>query len=177
VPEYPDIEVYIDCLKPRVLGQSLERVRLFNPFLLRTYDPPLEAIHGKPVLALSRLGKRIVFHFEDELYAVLHLMIAGRLHWKPVGARPPGKIGLAAFDFPTGSLTLTEAGSKRRASLFIVRGRSALAAHDPGGLEVMTATPDEFAAVLVRENRASSAASATRTPMRSFSAPACRHWC
>ncbi|MBX7102825.1 MAG: hypothetical protein K1X57_02010 [Gemmataceae bacterium] len=153
MPEYPDIEVYIDCLKPRVLGQTLERVRLFNPFLLRTYDPPVEAIHGKPVLALSRLGKRIVFHFDDELYAVLHLMIAGRLHWKPAGARPPGKIGLAAFDFPTGSLTLTEAGSKRRASLYIVRGRSALAAHDPGGLEVIGATPEQFAAVLVRENR------------------------
>src|SRR5262245_42750265 len=122
MPELPDIVLYIECLQPRVLGQPLNKFRLVNPFLLRSVDPPIREAEGKKVADLRRLGKRIVFALEDELFLVLHLMIAGRLHWKPPGAKPPGKVGLAAFDFATGSLSLTEAGSKRRASLYLVRG-------------------------------------------------------
>src|SRR6516165_10656239 len=132
MPELPDIVVYLDCLEPRVKGQALEKVRLASPFLLRTVEPPINAIFGKQVLRLSRLGKRIVFSLEDELFLVLHLMIAGRLHWKPAGAKIPGKVGLAAFDFPTGTLLLTEAGSKKRASLYLVKGANELARHNPG---------------------------------------------
>src|SRR5271165_7113059 len=133
MPELPDIVVYLDCLKPRVLGQCLERVRLVNPFLLRTVEPAIKEAEGRKVIGLRRLGKRIVFALEADLFLVLHLMIAGRLHWKKPGARPPGRIGLAAFDFPSGTLTLTEAGSKRRASLHLVRGEAELAKHNPGG--------------------------------------------
>src|SRR5438128_190311 len=114
MPELPDIVVYLDCLKPRVTGQVLDKIRLASPFLLRTALPPLESVFGKRVLGLQRLGKRIVFGLEEELFLVLHLMIAGRLHWKPVGAKIAGKVGLAAFDFATGTLMLTEAGSKKR---------------------------------------------------------------
>jgi formamidopyrimidine-DNA glycosylase len=152
MPELPDIMVYLDCLKPRVVGQALERTRLINPFLLRTFDPPIREIDRRSVIGLRRLGKRIVFAFDDELFLILHLMIAGRLHWKKKGAKPPGKIGLAAFDFPTGTLTLTEAGSKRRASLHLVRGETELAKHNPGGLEVLDASLEQFTAVLIREN-------------------------
>jgi formamidopyrimidine-DNA glycosylase len=152
VPELPDVTVYIEALRPRVQGRVLERVEVVSPFLLRTFDPPLEATHGRTVEGLFRLGKRIVWSLGDELYLVLHLMIAGRLHWKPPGTRPPGKVGLAAFHFATGTLTLTEAGSKKRASLHVVRGREALAAHDPGGLEVLDANLDAFSAALTREN-------------------------
>jgi formamidopyrimidine-DNA glycosylase len=152
VPELPDVVVYIDCLRPRVVGKSLDRVRISNPFLVRTYDPPLDAAEGKAVRGLRRLGKRIAFELDDELFLVLHLMIAGRLHWKPRGAKPPGKIGLAAFDFPDGTLILTEAGTKRRASLHVVRGEDALAAHRPGGLEVLDADPTAFRAVLRTHN-------------------------
>lgn len=152
MPELPDIVVYLECLQPRVGGQILQRIRLFNPFLLRSVDPPIDDAYGKRVVGLRRLGKRIVLALEDSLFLVIHLMIAGRLHWKPLGAKPPGKIGLAAFDFPTGTLTLTEAGSKRRASLTLVRGDAALAEHNPGGLEVLDAGEQQFCAALQCEN-------------------------
>jgi formamidopyrimidine-DNA glycosylase len=152
MPELPDILVYIDCLRPRIEGQRLERVRLANPFLLRSVQPPITAVEGRMVHGLRRLGKRIVIGVEPDLFLIVHLMIAGRLHWKPLGAKPPGKVGLAAFDFPTGTLTLTEAGSKRRASLYLVRGETELAQHDPGGLEVLDADEDHFSVALRREN-------------------------
>lgn len=152
MPELPDIIVYLDCLRPRVLDQPLEQVRLLNPFLLRTFEPPIQEAKGRNVIGLRRLGKRIVFELEGELFLVLHLMIAGRLHWKKHGAKPPGKIGLAAFDFPTGTLTLTEAGSKRRTALHFVHGEQALAPHNPGGLEVLDADEAQFKSALVREN-------------------------
>ena len=152
MPELPDIVVYLDCLEPRVKGQALEKVRLASPFLLRTVEPPINAIFGKQVLRLSRLGKRIVFSLGDELFLVLHLMIAGRLHWKPAGAKIPGKVGLAAFDFATGTLLLTEAGSKKRASLYLVKGANELARHNPGGLEVLEADEASFRAALIKEN-------------------------
>jgi formamidopyrimidine-DNA glycosylase len=152
MPEYPDIIVYIERLQARIEGQPLERVRLVSPFLLRTFDPPIASVEGKKVLGLRRLGKRIVWALESDLFLVIHLMIAGRLHWKPRGAKVPGKVGLAAFDFPMGTLTLTEAGSKKRASLHLLRGEPALAAHNPGGLEVLDAGADAFREVLVREN-------------------------
>jgi formamidopyrimidine-DNA glycosylase len=152
MPELPDIVVYLDCLKPRIQGQRLERVRMASPFLLRTVEPPLDAAFGQTVVGLRRLGKRIVLALESDLFLVLHLMIAGRLHWKKAGARPPGKVGLAAFDFATGTLVLTEAGSKRRASLHLVRGEAELALHNPGGLEVLDAAEPAFHAALLREN-------------------------
>jgi len=157
VPELPDIEVYLTCLRERVLNTRLRRIRLISPFVLRSVEPPIEAIDGLQVLGLSRLGKRIVLEIQDELLIVIHLMIAGRLRWaqstaKP-GARPPGKIALAAFEFDTGTLFLTEAGVKKRASLHVVAGRDALAEHDPGGIEPLTCTPDEFRNALTRENR------------------------
>jgi len=152
MPELPDIVVYIERLRPRVRGQVLRRVRLASPFLLRTFDPPLETAHSKRVLDVRRLGKRIVFGLEADLFLVLHLMIAGRLHWKEAGAKLPAKVGLAAFDFSSGTLILTEAGSKRRASLHVVRGEVALAQHNPGGLEVVEATEAQFGESLLREN-------------------------
>jgi formamidopyrimidine-DNA glycosylase len=152
MPELPDIVVYLECLEKRVLGQPLERARVVSPFLVRSFEPPLKEIEGKSVRGLRRLGKRLVFACDDELFLVLHLMIAGRLHWKPHGAKLPGKIGLAAFDFPNGTLVLTEAGTKKRASLFVVRGEEGLAAHNPGGLEVLTADLPAFRKALTREN-------------------------
>jgi formamidopyrimidine-DNA glycosylase len=152
MPELPDITLYIEALERRVVGQRIEAIRVRSPFLVRTYDPPLSAIEGKTVREIRRLGKRIVFGFEDDLWLILHLMIAGRLHWKDRGAKFPGKGGLAAFDFPNGTLLLTEAGSKHRASLHLVRGVDALREHDPGGLDVFAATINEFAAALRREN-------------------------
>jgi formamidopyrimidine-DNA glycosylase len=152
MPELPDIEVYLDALRPRVQGQPLEAVRLGSPFLLRTVEPPVGAFLGRRVSGLRRLGKRIVLGFEGELFAVLHLMIAGRLHWKARGAKIPGKVGLAAFDFPAGTLTLTETGTKKRASLHLVAGEAALAAYDPGGLEVLTADLEVFRAALAAES-------------------------
>src|SRR3954469_25421040 len=150
MPELPDIVVYIDALKPRIEGQRLERVRIISPFLLRTVDPPIFDAEGRKVVGLRRLGKRIVVELESELFLVFHLMIAGRLQWKERGAKPPGKVGLAAFDFSTGTLVLTEAGSKRRASLYLVRGEDELARHDPGGLEVLDADAAAFRAALRR---------------------------
>ena len=152
MPELPDIELYLRALTPRIVDQRLERVRLASPFLLRSIEPPTDAVIGRKILALRRVGKRIVWVFEDDLFAVFHLMIAGRFRWKELGAKVPGKVGLAAFDFANGTLLLTEAGSKRQASLYIVRGEEALRSHDPGGLEVLTATPDAFVAALRREN-------------------------
>ena len=152
MPELPDIVVYLEALQPRVVGQVLRKLRLASPFLLRTFDPPREAVESKLVVELRRLGKRIVMALEDELFLVLHLMIAGRLHWKESGARIPTKVGLAAFDFPAGTLTLTEAGSKKRASLHIVKGEAALTAFDPGGLEVLEASTAEFRERLLKEN-------------------------
>jgi formamidopyrimidine-DNA glycosylase len=152
MPELPDIEVYLDCLRPRVVGQLLQRIRIANPFLLRTVDPPLIDAEGRTVVGVRRLGKRIVFALDPDLFLVLHLMIAGRLHWKPAGAKPPGKVGLAAFHFATGTLILTEAGSKRRASLHLVRGEADLSQHNPGGLEVLEADATAFRKALRREN-------------------------
>ena len=152
MPELPDILLYLHALRPRVVGQRVERVRLANPFLLRSIEPPLQSVEDRRVQDLHRLGKRIVFELEGDLFLVLHLMIAGRLRWKPRGAAVPGKVGLLAFDFEAGTLILTEAGSTRRASLYVVNGRAALKEHDPGGLEVLGASPPEFARVLVREN-------------------------
>ncbi len=152
MPELPDIVVYIEALENRILAQVLDRVRLANPFLLRSVDPPLPAVHGKTVRRLERLGKRIAIGLDDDLWLVLHLMIAGRLHWKPKGAKLPGRRGLAAFDFSSGTLILTEAGSERRASLHLVRGRDALAALNPAGLEVLDASLEAFSAALLSDN-------------------------
>jgi formamidopyrimidine-DNA glycosylase len=152
VPELPDITVYLERLRPRIEGQVLVKAELASPFLLRTVDPPLAELEGCRIESLCRLGKRIVWCFAGERYLVLHLMIAGRLYWKPVAARLPGKIGLAAFRFAAGTLMLTEAGSKRRASLHVLRGREALGRHDPGGLDVFAADIAAFAAALTREN-------------------------
>ena len=150
MPELPDIVLYLEALAPRVLNQPLERVRIGNPFLVRTPTPPLSEAERRRVIGLHRMGKRIVFVMEGDLFLVLHLMIAGRLRWREQGAALPGKAGLAAFDFPTGTAILTEAGSKRQASLHVVAGSAALAALDPGGLEVLGSTLHEFAGQLRR---------------------------
>jgi len=144
--------VYLEALQRRILNQPLEELRLGSPFLLRTVRPPVDQLKGRRVVALKRIGKRIVFGFEGDLWLVLHLMIAGRLHWRERGARLVRKIGLAAFDFPPGTLILTEAGTKRRASLHLVQGEQALAALDPGGLEVLGSVPEQFAKTLTRRN-------------------------
>ena len=152
MPELPDIELYLHALRPRILNQRLERIRVASPFLVRSVDPPIDQVYGKKVIGLRRLGKRLVWAFEGDLFLVIHLMIAGRFRALDRGAKIPGKVGLAAFDFPDLSLILTEAGSKRRASLYLVRGEQELAGHDPGGLEVLTSTVAEFGAALTREN-------------------------
>jgi formamidopyrimidine-DNA glycosylase len=152
MPELPDITIYLEALEQRILGQELAGVRIGNPFILRTFDPPLEAAHGKTVRELRRIGKRISIGLEGDLWLVLHLMIAGRIHWKPRGARLAGKNNLAAFDFPNGTLLLTEAGSKRRAALYLLQGLESLTQQDPGGLEVLTANRDAFEDALRREN-------------------------
>ena len=153
MPELPDISAYITALEPRILGQPLLQVRVASAFLLRTATPPLTEAEGKSVRELRRLGKRIAFGFEDDLWLVLHLMIVGRLHWRAPGGRLAGRNALAAFDFPSGTLVLTEAGSKRRASLHVVGGVSALEAINPGGVEVLACSLEEFRAGLVCENR------------------------
>jgi formamidopyrimidine-DNA glycosylase len=152
MPELPDITVYIEALETRVTGQTLDRIRIAKPFLLRSVDPPISAAQGKRVMGVRRMGKRIVLELEDDLFLVIHLMIAGRLRWLPAGGKVPGKIGLAAFDFPNGTLILTEAGSKRRASLWLVRGEESLEQFKRGGLEVLDSTVDEFTERLTREN-------------------------
>jgi len=152
VPEYPDIVAYLEALRPRIVGQRLERVRVSSPFLLRTFEPPIRAAEGRVVHGLRRLGKRIVFELEGELYLVLHLMIAGRLRWRPSGTKPPGRIGLAALDFAPGTLLLTEASSKKRASLHLVEGEARLGSYDPGGLEVLAADLEAFRERLAAES-------------------------
>ncbi len=153
MPELPDITAYLTALDPRVLHQPLEHIRIASPFLLRTIDPPLSLLEGKRVLSLRRIGKRIVFGLEDDLWLVVHLMIAGRLHWKAAAAKLSGRNNLAAFDFPHGSLVLTEAGAKRRASLHAFRGEENLRGLDPGGIDVFTANLDQFRSALALENR------------------------
>lgn len=186
MPELPDVELYLHALRTRIVGQRLERVRLATPFLVRSVDPPLEDAFGHTVVGLRRIGKRIVWQFDDELFVVIHLMIAGRFRWHAHSSEPgaaakggrtrapkrraspapadgaaqakaepvkiPGKIGLSAFDFSNGTLLLTEAGSKRRASLYVVRGETELAGLDPGGIEVLSSTVNEFGDALTREN-------------------------
>jgi formamidopyrimidine-DNA glycosylase len=152
VPELPDIVVYIEALEKRIVGKVLEEIRLVSPFLLRTTDPPLLSAQGKHVLEVRRVGKRIAIGLEDQLWMVLHLMIAGRLHWQKRGAKVSRPRGLAAFDFSNGTLVWTEAGSKKRASLHMARGEAGLAALDPGGLEVLEADLDAFAIVLTSAN-------------------------
>jgi len=153
VPELPDISAYISALEPRVLGQTLERVRLASVFLLRTVDPPLASVEGRTVTALRRIGKRIGIGLDGNLWLVLHLMIAGRLHWRPTGAKLSGRQHLAGFDFPHGTLVLTEAGSKRRASLYVLRGEEGLRDIDPGGVEIFATDLEGFRAALSAENR------------------------
>ena len=152
MPELPDVVVYLEALERRILGRRLERLRLASPFVLRTVDPPVSALAGHRVLSLRRMGKRLVWGLEDDFFIVIHLMIAGRLRWGVAGAKAPGKIGLAAFDFDDGTLLLTEAGSKRRASLHLVAGESALAGFDRGGLEPLEAEEAEFVGRLRLEN-------------------------
>lgn len=152
MPELPDIAVYLAALARRVAGRRLLGVRVASPFLLRTFDPPLESAANRVVERLRRIGKRIAFGLEGDLWLVLHLMIAGRLHWKPPRAALAGKSALATFDFEHGSLVLTEAGHKRRAGLWVVAGEAALAEHDPGGIDPLAASEAEFAAAITREN-------------------------
>lgn len=153
MPELPDISAYLTALEPRILGQRLEAVRLASPFLLRTVQPSIRAIEGQTVRSLGRIGKRIVLEFDSGTWLVLHLMIAGRLHWRSAGAKLGGKNNLAAFDFAEGSLVLTEAGSKRRASLHLFDSREGLQSIDPGGIEVFDADLDAFRGALSAENR------------------------
>jgi formamidopyrimidine-DNA glycosylase len=152
MPELPDITVYVEALDRHVVGHVVERVRIIKPFVLRTFDPPVAAVVGRRIVGVSRIGKRIVIAAESDLFVVIHLMIAGRLKWAAAGAKAPGKSGLAAFDFSHGSLILTEAGSKRRASITVLRGREALASVDRGGAEVLDITLTDFAARLRLEN-------------------------
>jgi formamidopyrimidine-DNA glycosylase len=153
MPELPDIAAYITALEARILGQPLEHVRIASVFLLRTVDPPLSSVEGRTVRALRRIGKRIAIGVDEELWLVLHLMIAGRLHWKPPRAKLGGRNALAAFDFPGGSLVLTEAGTKRRASLHVLRGEESLKAIDPGGVEIFETDLNGFRDALTVENR------------------------
>lgn len=153
MPELPDISAYLTALEPRVVGKTLLAVRIASPLLLRTARPPVSAVEGKVVRSLRRIGKRIVFVFDDELFLVLHLMIAGRLHWRSPGVKLGGRNNLAAFDFEDGSLLLTEAGTKRRASLHVVQGEEALRDLDPGGADVLALNLPEFQAALIGENR------------------------
>jgi formamidopyrimidine-DNA glycosylase len=153
MPELPDITAYISALETRIIGQPLLRARLNSPFLLRTAEPPLSAVEGHMVRSIERIGKRVAIGMANDLWLVIHLMIAGRLHWRAAGAKLGGRNNLAAFDFPAGTLLLTEAGTKRRASLHVLRGDQALRDIDPGGLEVFAADLPAFRAALTRENR------------------------
>jgi formamidopyrimidine-DNA glycosylase len=152
MPELPDITIYIEALQKRIIGRQLDRVRLGNPFLVRTAEPPLTSAFGRDVIDIHRVGKRIAIGLEGGLWLVLHLMIAGRLHWRDAGAKLAGKISLAAFDFPNGTLVLTEAGTQRRASLHVVEGSAGLRALDPGGLDVLEANLGQFSARLTAAN-------------------------
>ena len=148
MPELPDVELYLAALRPRVIGRTIEQVRVASPFFVRTYDPPLSGITGHEIVSLSRLGKRLVFALDGDLFVVVHLMIAGRLRWRERGATIPAKLGLAAFDFAEATLLFTEAGSKKQASLHVVRGEPAVAAMDPGGADVETLSAEAFATAL-----------------------------
>jgi formamidopyrimidine-DNA glycosylase len=152
VPELPDVEVYLERLAPLVLQQPLEQLIVRSPFVLRSVTPPISEAQGKRVVGLRRMGKRIVLALEDDLYLVIHLMIAGRLRWRPPGTRPAGRLGLAAFEFPTGVLLLTEAGTKRRASIHLVRGTAALTEFERGGIEVLETDLEAFTERLTSEN-------------------------
>jgi len=152
VPELPDVELYLGALRPRVIGRAVRKTRVASPFFVRTFDPPLSALEDRVVTSLARVGKRLVFGFEDDLFAVVHLMIAGRLRWLEPGAKIPAKLGLAAFDFDHATLLFTEAGSRKRASMHVVRGAAAVEALDPGGVDVLTMTPAAFAAALTAGN-------------------------
>jgi formamidopyrimidine-DNA glycosylase len=152
MPELPDITIYLEALAPRIVGQPLERARIVSPSLLRTVDPPLSAAEGRRVVGLRRLGKRIVWEMEGNIFLVFHLMIAGRFKWRPEGTKSPARVGLASFDFPSGTLLLTEASSKKRASLYVVAGESALQQHDPGGLDVLNSDVATFGERLQSES-------------------------
>ena len=152
MPELPDVTVYVEALRERIVGARLERLRLATPFVLRSVDPPVNEVTGRRVEGVRRLGKRVVIELEDERFVVIHLMIAGRLHWKPTGVKVPGKIGVAALDFSTGTLLMTEAGTKKRAAIHLVRGAAALAEHDPGGLDVFDTNLAAFRAALTAES-------------------------
>jgi formamidopyrimidine-DNA glycosylase len=153
VPELPDIAAYLHALEPRIVGRTLKQVRIANAFLLRTADPPIDAVPGHRVRELRRVGKRVAIGLEQELWLVVHLMVGGRLHWRAPPAKLAGRNSLAAFDFDEGSLVLTEAGTKRRASLHVLRGESALRAVDPGGIEPLACSLEEFRGALTAENR------------------------
>jgi formamidopyrimidine-DNA glycosylase len=153
MPELPDISAYISALEPRIVGQPVKLVRLASPFLLRTAQPPLTSLEGRVVRELRRIGKRIAIGVEGDLWLVLHLMIAGRLHWRPAGSRLAGRKSLAAFDFPNGSLVLTEAGTKHRASLHLLSGEEGLRSVNPGGIEIFTSNLSSFREALTAENR------------------------
>jgi formamidopyrimidine-DNA glycosylase len=152
MPELPDVTVYIEALGERVVNKPIQRIRIGSPFVVRTFDPPIKEIAGKKVLGFRRMGKRIVFELEDDLFLIVHLMIAGRFHWKPKGAKIARKYGQAALDFPNGTLLLTEAGTKKRASIHLVRGEAALEEYDPGGLEIFDMTLEQFTEALILEN-------------------------
>ncbi len=151
MPELPDIVIYIERLTDLVLNRRISAIRVLSPFFVRTFDPPLDSAQGRQILGIRRLGKRIVLNLEEDLHLILHLMIAGRLHWRPAGAKIPGKNGLAALDLENGTLVITEAGTKRRASLHLVRGEQALRRHDPGSLEVLEADLPSFRSALLSE--------------------------
>lgn len=153
MPELPDILAYIHALEPRIVGQPIEKIRIGSPFLLRTAEPPIESVEGRTVRELRRIGKRIAIGVDDDLWLVMHLMIAGRLHWRDKGVKLGGRTNLAAFDFPTGSLVFTEQGSKKRASLHVITGEAGLEAIDPGGIDVFEMDVAEFREVCVIENR------------------------
>jgi formamidopyrimidine-DNA glycosylase len=153
MPELPDINAYLHALEPRIVGRTLERVRIGSPFVLRTAQPPVEQVEGQRVRELRRIGKRVVIGLANGSWVVIHLMIAGRLHWRPAGAKLSGRNHLAAFDFADGSLVLTEAGTKRRASIHVVEGEAALDAMDPGGIDVLASGAEEFRAAMTAENR------------------------
>src|SRR6266850_977494 len=153
MPELPDITAYLSALQPRIAGQPLTHIRIASPFLLRTVQPPVEDFEGHTVRSLRRIGKRIAIEFDNGHWLVLHLMIAGRLHWRPLGAKLGGRNNLAAFDFPNGSLVLTEAGSKHRASLHVLTGEDGLRSVDPGGIDIFSSDLNSFRAALTAENR------------------------
>lgn len=152
MPEFPDLQLYLRALEPRIKGHTLEKIRIASPFVLRSVEPPISSAAGKKVVGLRRVGKRLVFELEQQLFLVIHLMVAGRLQWKDKGAKVPGKVGLFAFDFDGGTLILTEVSTKKRASLHLVHGEQGLKALDRGGVEVFTLKVDDFATRLREEN-------------------------